>query len=146
VYKLSKWCSTTFWILSTLGISNFTPRQTVDINKIEIIAKSLETICTQNGITGYIKFTYVQLKVMSTLIVQWNRGHMKNDVWISASAAWISRPVAVDINYTLCSATHSTLHHSVMLITTQTAYIFLHETWCTALAYFLRDCSLKWMV
>ena len=34
---------------------------------------------------------------------------MENDVCISAIAAWMSRPVAVDINYTLCSATHSTL-------------------------------------
>ena len=30
------------------------------------------------------------------------------------------------------------VHHSAMLMPFQTTYIFLHENWCTALAYFLR--------
>jgi len=76
---------------------------------MELKSNSLKTICTWNGITGYLQLTYVKLKVMSTLTVQWNKECMENNVFISASAAWISRPVAVDIHYTLCSATQSTL-------------------------------------
>ena len=112
-------------ILSSVGTSNFKPRQRADIKKIELKSNSLKTPCTWNGITGYLQLTYVKLKVMSTPTVQWNRACMENGVCISASAAWMSRPVAVDINYTLCSATQHTVHHTVVLITTQSTNFYM---------------------
>jgi hypothetical protein len=92
-----------------MGTLNFKPRQRADINKkLKWNVKNLKTIHTQNGITDYLKTTYTVLRVMSTLTVQWNRAYLKNNFCISASAALMSRPVAVDIHYTFYSTTHST--------------------------------------
>jgi len=64
---------------------------------------------------------------------------MRNNLCISASAVWMSRPAAVDIQIHLVFYyTQHNVQQSVMFIASQTAYIHLYETCCTAVAYFLR--------